>query len=169
MYKLKRAFAALAASIVVGFGLAATATPAQAAFGGYCAADAFCAYQWTGLGAQVEGDRWQSTYFNFTVAHDGCINLAGATWDNGTPVNDNTGSLMWYTQSSGYTQYAITVFNWANCNTSGQWKVIGYLGAAGSTFNMDNLNNYTYQSPAGSTLKLYHTITSIGIRCVICS
>src|SRR6185503_16165326 len=78
-------------------------------------------------------------------------------------------SLMWYTQSSGYTQYAITVFNWANCNTSGQWKVIGYLGAAGSTFNMDNLNNYTYQSPAGSTLKLYHTITSIGIRCVICS
>lgn len=163
---LKRLAVVFAAALILTGG-AATA-PAHAAFGGVCNGNAFCAYQWTGLGAQVANDRWQSSYTNIINNHGGCINLAGATWDNGTAVNDNTGSLMWNTVDSGYDQYAITVFNWANCNTSGQWKVIGYLGGALSMYSLDNLNNYTYQSPPGTTMKLYHTITSIGIRCVIC-
>lgn len=156
----------LAVLFVSVLGVGVAASPAHAAFGGVCSGDAFCLYQWTGLGAQVEGNRWQSSYYNITNNHGGCINLAGATWANGTLVNDNSGSIMWKTQSSGYTQYAITVFNWTNCNTSGQWEVIGYLGSAGSQFSLDNLNNYDY-SDSGSSISLYHTITSIGIRRVL--
>ena len=159
----------LAVVVAAAFTLTAAAgvAPAQAAFGGVCSGNAFCLYQWTGLGAQVENDRWQSSYTNIINNHGGCINLAGATWDNGTPVNDNSGSLMWKTVDSGYTQYAITVFNWTNCNTSGQWEVIGYLGGALTMYSLDNLHDYHY-GDSGSSIELYHTITSIGIRCVVC-
>lgn len=161
-----RILAALTA-LALALGLSmVTASPAQAAFGGVTAANSISFYQWTGLGAQVEGDRWQTSYSNIINA-GGCLNLAG-TWANGTSRNDNTGSAMWKTTVSGYEQYAITVFNWSNCNAAGQFKVIGYLGSAGSQFSIDNLNDVTYSNPAGTTMKLYHTITSIGIRCVIC-
>lgn len=156
----------LAAVFVGVLGVGVSASPANAAFGGLCAADAFCLYQWTGLGAQVAGNRWQSSYDNFLLNHGGCINMAGATWANGTPVDNNSGSIMWRTVSSGYTQYAITVFNWANCNTSGQWEVIGYLGSAGSQYSLDNLTHYDY-SDSGSSISLYHTISSVGIRRVL--
>jgi hypothetical protein len=161
--RVRLALAVLFAAVLGAGGLA---NPAQAAFGGTCATNAFCLYQWTGLGAQVAGDRWQSSYTNIIVNHGGCLNLGSATWDNGTPVNDNTGSAMVNTGSNGgaYTQYAVTLFNWTNCNTSGQWKVIGYLGD-NTSYALDNFNNYLYNN---SSISLYHTVTSIGIRCVIC-
>lgn len=155
---------ALAGLLAAMLGAVSFVSPASAAFGGVCASNSFCLYQWTGLGAQVEGNRWQSSYNNI-ISGDGCLTLGSAAWANGTLVTDNSGSIMWKTTVGGYEQYAITVFNWQNCNASGPFKVIGYLGSAGSQYSLDNLNNYTYSN---STIKLYHTITSIGIRCVIC-
>lgn len=163
MTKLRLLLASLFAAALM---VVSTPAPALAAFGGVCAGDSFCLYQWTGLGAQVEGNRWQTSYYNVINNHGGCINLGSAAWANGTLVNNNSGSIMWKTQSSGYTQYAITVFNWVNCNTDGQWEVIGYLGAAGTQYTLDNLTNYDY-GDSGSSLTLYHTITSIGIRRVL--
>lgn len=163
--KLRLAIASFISALMLAAGFT-VATPAQAAFGGLCSANSFCLYQWTGLGAQVENNRWQSSYGNFIGHSGGCIDLSGPTWANGTPVNNNSGSLMWRTTVGGWEQYAITVFNWANCNTAGQWEVIGYLGSAGSQFSYDNLSNYDY-SDSGSAITLYHTISSISIRRVL--
>jgi hypothetical protein len=157
----------LAALFAAMLGAVGFVQPAQAAFGGICNGNAFCLYQWVGYGAQVEGNRWQSSYYNIVVNHGGCLNLGSATWANGTPVKNNSGSIMWKTVDSGWEQYAITVFNWDNCNTSGEWEVIGYAGGALSQYGLDNLTQYDY-SDSGSSMTLYHTINSIGIRCVIC-
>lgn len=162
--KLGVAFTALV--VTLGMALGIGAAPAQAAFGGVCAGNAFCLYQWTGLGAQVEGNRWQTSYANLEGS-GGCITLGSAKWANGTNVGNNSGSIMWKTTSGIWEQYAITVFNWDGCNTAGQWEVIGYAGSAGTQWSLDNLNNYAY-SDSGSSIKLYHTISSIGFRCVIC-
>lgn len=165
MMKFRLAFAAFLTTLAVMTGLSFGA-PAQAAFGGICNGNAFCLYQWVGYGAQVEGNRWQSSYYNITVNHGGCLNLGNAAWANGTLVKNNSGSIMWKTVDSGWEQYAITVFNWDNCNTSGEWEVIGYLGGALSQYGLDNLTNYDY-SDSGSGMTLYHTINSIGIRRVL--
>jgi hypothetical protein len=146
--------------LTLGLSLAGPA-PAQAAFGGVCANNSFCLYQWTGLGAQVANNRWQSSYNNI-IGGDGCLTLGSAAWANGTLVTDNSASIMWKTTVSGYENYAITVFNWQGCNAAGPFKVIGYLGSANTQYSLDNLNNYVYSN--ATQYKLYHTISSIGIR-----
>lgn len=162
---MKNRFLAALAAFVMALGVSLSgAAPAQAAFGGVCAGNSICLYQWTGLGAQVEGDRWQSSYNNIISNHGGCLNLGNATWDNGTLVRDNSGSLMWKTTVSGYQNYAITVFNWAGCNSSGPFRVIGYAGSAGSQYSLDHLGNYLYNNNNPTNTTLYHTISSIGIR-----
>ena len=138
-----------------------TATPAQAAFGGVCANNSICLYQWTGLGAQVAGNRWQSSFSNIIYNHNGCLNLAGATWANGTLVNDNSGSLM-YVVTGGYSNYAIRIYDWVNCNFSGPSRNIGYA-ADNTTYAMDNLNDYLFSNNNPTGKSPYHNITSIGI------
>ena len=155
-----RIMAALAA-IVVAVGLTvAPAAPARAAYGGTCATNAICLYQGVGLWTQVAGDRWQSS-FNNIINNGGCLNLGNAAWDNGTLVRDNSGSLM-YVVGSGYSNYAIRVYDWVNCNFSGPSRNIGYA-ANNTTYTMDNLNNYLFSNNNPNGFPLYHRITSIGI------
>ena len=127
---------ALFVALLGATGAAVVATPAQAAFGGNCATNSICLYQWTGFGAQVAGDRWQSS-FNNIISQGGCLNVYSAYWDNGTAINNNSGSLM-YVVSSGYANYAIRVYDWENCNASGPSRGIGYA-ANNTTYPMDNL------------------------------
>jgi hypothetical protein len=158
-----RIMAALAAlALTAGLSLAG-ATPAHAAFGGVTADNSISLYQWTGLGAEVAGNRWQ-TSFNNVIAQGGCLNIGGATWANGTKVADNSASLMYRVgNTSAYSAYTIRVFNWANCNGGGGSKYMGYL-AANTQYTLDNLNNYYYTEPQVGPHKLYHTITSVQVR-----
>jgi len=145
----------------IGLSVGLGAAPANAAFGGVCANNSICLYQWTGLGAQVEGNRWQSSFNNIINYHNGCLNLGSATWANGTPVNDNAGSLM-YVVTSGYSNYAIRIYDWVNCNFSGPSRNIGYA-ANNTTYSMDNLNYYLFSNNNPNGYSPYHRITSIGI------
>lgn len=150
----------LAALFAAVLGAGAAVSPAQAAYGGTCAANAICLYQGVGFWTQVAGDRWQSS-FNNIINNGGCLNLGNAAWDNGTLVRDNSGSLMW-TATSGYSNYAIRVYDWVNCNFSGPSRNIGYA-ANNTTYNMDNLNEYLFSNNNPNGFPLYHRITSIGI------
>ncbi|MET0416530.1 MAG: hypothetical protein ABW022_10975 [Actinoplanes sp.] len=162
---MKNRFLAALAALFIALGISvAPASPAQAAFGGVCADNAVCLYQWTGLGAEVAGNRWQSS-FNNIINSGGCLNITNAAkWANGTYVSDNSASLMYRVgNTSTYHPYYITVFNWANCQTGGGSKGMGYL-APNTQYSLDNLNNYYYTFPQVGPHKLYHTITSIEIR-----
>ena len=161
MLRLRLVLAALAVSLLaVGAVTVQGATPAQAAAGGNCAANSFCLYQWTNYGALDAGDRWQTTFSNFYNHGNQCINISPATWDNGTPVADNSGSMQW-NGSSTWSDYTITFYNWVNCNAAGAWGQTPYLsGAAG----YPDLSAFTYPSPAGTTIKPFHTITSVDIQ-----
>lgn len=170
---IKRFAAAIAASLLILAGSMTIGAPAQAAFGGTCAANSFCLYPWTGLGAPVAGDRWQSSISNIANHTDGgvqgCLNLGSATWNNGTPVNDNAASAMVNMTSTGnhWAYYTLDTYNWANCNAAGQSGHLTYL-PDGHLEGWDNLNNEGYDLPAGTTMKMYHTITSIRVRCPSC-
>lgn len=162
---IRRVLAAFA--VVISFALAGLtpAAPAQAVYAGTCATNSFCLYPWTGYGAPAAGDRWQTSYNNVINYHGGCINIGSATWDNGTPVADNSASLMFNTGSgSTYAGYYIRVFNWANCNGGGGSKGLGYAGSNGYIYQLSNLDSYYYTDPQVGPYKLYHTITSIQIR-----
>lgn len=149
--------------LALGLSLAG-ATPAHAAFGGVTADNSISLYQWTGLGAQVAGNRWQTSFSNVINNHGGCINIGAATWANGTPVADNSGSLMYKIgNTSTYHPYYVRVFNWANCNGGGGSKGLGYL-APNYQYSLDDLNSYFYTSPQIGPYKLFHTISSIEIR-----
>lgn len=153
-----RLFALFATVLMaVGIGLSG-ANPAQAAAGGTCAMNSFCLYQWTNYGAQVSGDRWQSSLNNIHNHPAHCLNLSPATWNNGTPVNDNSGSVQW--RANAQTSYGqIMVFNWINCNPNGGWAM---LMAAGNwdEYNYNNLSTLTWTG-TNTNVSLYHTITSI--------
>lgn len=163
---MRNRIAAAAAAVLLALGLSlAGAAPAHAAFGGVTADNSISLYQWTGLGAQVEGNRWQTSFTNVINNHGGCINIAPAKWANNTPVADNSASLMWRVGAStqAYSRFTIRVFNWANCNGGGGSKGMGYL-APGTQYSLDNLNNYYYPDPSVGPYKLYRTISSIQIR-----
>lgn len=70
-----------------------------------------CLYQWIDFG----GDRWESTLSNLWNA--GCITLSNpmAYWDNGTQVNNNSGSIVVNNSPGGWNNYRIYLHNWINC------------------------------------------------------
>lgn len=154
-----RLVAALATALLaVGISLPG-ATPALAAAGGTCSANSFCLYQWVDFGAQVAGNRWQSSLNNIYSHANHCLNLAPATWSNGTPVNDNSGSLQWRVTQQLWVGHTIEVFNWVNCNPDGGF---GYWipSSATSSYSSSNLSDLTW---IGSSITLYHSVTSIAV------
>ena len=149
-------FATAVLSVTVGlFG----AAPAQAAAGGACAQNAICLYQWVDYGAQVSGNRWQSSLQNIYDHPNHCLNLSPATWANGTPVNNNSGSLQWKTNSVWWQYSIIGVYDSANCAGAGLslgWQV----DTVPDQYNYNNLNNLKFYN---SSVPLYHNITSIQV------
>lgn len=155
MNRLKMTLALLLAALLTLAGLA-VAAPAQAADAGNCSAESFCLYQWTDYKAQVTGDRWQTSFDNMLAHPNGCINLAGAVWDNGSPVADNTASMQWNSNAT-YRDYVITFYNWTNCNGAGAWGQTPFLtGPAGWT-------DLHFGYPSSPSISVYHTITSVQI------
>jgi hypothetical protein len=151
-----------AALLAVGVSLA-NPTPALAAYGGDCAVNSFCLYQWRDLGTQVAGNRWQSSLQNIYNHPGHCLNLPPAKWANGTNVSDNSGSLEYRLSESGWRGSVITAYNWTNCNPGGgsfyfQNDREGPGPGWGATFH--NLSVETYSQ---NSITLYHTITSISV------
>jgi len=151
---------ALLATVLLASGISLSgATPALAAAGGTCSENSICLYQWTNFGAQVSGDRWQSSLYNINIHPGSCLNLAPAAWDNGTPVNDNSGSLQWRINQDLWVGHTILVYNWVNCNNSGGfgfWSV----NSSSASYSNANLSSITW---INSDSTLYHTITSIAV------
>lgn len=146
------------AVLAVGISLSG-ASPALAAAGGTCSQNSFCLYQWIDYGAQVSGDRWQSSLYNINIHPNHCLNLSPATWANGTPVNDNSGSLQWRVNQDVWVGHTILVYNWINCNQDGGfgfWTVDSNPDA----YSISNLSNITW---VNNNITLYHTITSIAV------
>lgn len=154
-----RLFALLATALLaVGISLSG-ATPAMAAAGGTCNQNSICLYQWINFGAQISGDRWQSSLYNINTHPNHCLNLSPAAWANGTPVNDNSGSLQWRINQDLWVGHTIFIYNWVNCNNEGGF------GFWGIDSNHDSLSwaDLHYDHWALNTIPLYHTITSIAV------
>lgn len=132
--------------------------PAQAASLHGCPDDTVCLYQWINYGA----DRWQSSFNNLMLHSLGCVNLTQpmAYWDNGTPVTDNSGSLVINNQNWG-TAYYVSVFNWANCNSGGGISSYGFRVGDAAEPDLRNV-------PLGGGITAYHTITSIQLTAGSC-
>ncbi|GIM97333.1 peptidase inhibitor family I36 protein [Paractinoplanes toevensis] len=151
---------ALFATVLLGVGVSLSgAAPALAAAGGTCSANSFCLYQWTGFGAQVAGDRWQTSLSNIYNHPNHCLNIAPATWDNGTAVADNSGSLQWRVNQDLWVGRTIEVFNWVNCNPGGGWG-FWFPESVGSSYSNSNLSTLKWVQ---TDITLYHTITSVAV------
>jgi hypothetical protein len=154
-----RLFALLATALLAAGISLSGATPAAAAAGGTCNENSICLYQWINRGAQVSGDRWQSSLYNINSHLGHCLNLSPAAWDNGTPVADNSGSLQWRVNQDLWLGHTILIYNWVNCNNDGGfgfWSV----NSVPSSYSIDNLSTITW---VGNNISPYHTITSIAV------
>jgi hypothetical protein len=159
---MRKFITGLLAAVLMTVGAVSVASPAQAAYGGTTAWNSFSLYQWTGLGAQYEGDRWQTSYQN-VINNGGCLNVSGS-WINGTAKNNNTASFMFRTSGSAYAGYTLRVYDWPNCNDNGFSRYISYLGGDGYQNITSNLNDWWYNDPYSGSIKLNRTISSIKIR-----
>lgn len=150
----------LLATVLLAVGISLSgATPASAAAGGTCSENAFCLYQWVDYGAQVAGDRWQSSLTNIYNHPEHCLNLAPATWDNGTAVNDNSGSLQWRVNQQLWAGHTIEIYNWINCNPDGGFG----FWTVPSANSSDGISNLTTRQWVNNSITLYHTVTSIAV------
>ena len=152
---------ALFASALLAAGISVSgATPAHAAFGGTCAENSFCLYQWVDFGTQIPDDRWQTSLYNISIHQQRCLNIAPINWNNGTPVNDNSASMVIRVNGATWANHTIEVFNWVNCNPDGGYD---YFTATSTdwSYTVSNLNNLLYLR--ASDIHLYHTITSVAV------
>ncbi len=105
----------------------------------------------------MSGDRWQTSFDNLIAHPNHCINLAGAQWDNGTAVADNTASMAWNSNAS-YRDYVVTFYDWVNCNGDGPWGQTPFLtGIAGYP-------DLHFGYPHDTSVSTYHSITSVDIQ-----
>lgn len=163
---IRRILALLAAAILSTAGVAVSPAPAAALakvpvsaqstlYG--CADGTVCLYQWTTYGA----DRWSSTFSNFWNHPNGCINLTNTYWDNGTPVWDNSGSMIINGNSVWY-PVNVQIYNSVNCNSNTgvasfpAWEVLG----------VTNLINVPF---GGANGKAYHQIASVQVTQTGCT
>jgi hypothetical protein len=152
-----RLFALLATALLaVGVSLSGV-TPAMAASGGTCNQNAICLYQWVDYGGQVSGNRWQSSLYNINIHAGHCLNISPAEWDNGTPVNDNSGSLQWRINQDLWVGHTIFIYNWVNCNNEGGFGMWGIASTSDSR-SYPNLSSLTW---INNNLNAYHAISSI--------
>lgn len=120
-----------------------------------CVDSAFCLYQWLNFGA----GKWQTSYANILLHTNNCITITPAVWPNGTPVSDNSGSMISNGNSfwPADTYYGV-VYDSGNCNS----------GAGSAGWNTDRVN--TYPDLRNVLLLVgtnaYHKISSVAIRCL---
>jgi len=155
---LRKKIVSLLAAIAIALGVGAVTAPgiAQAALWHNCPYDTVCLYQWTNYGAPA-GDAnpgWKSSFGNIRNQH--CINLTqpAAYWPNGTPVWDNSASLI-VGGSGAYAQTDyISFYNSLNCNS----------GTGVTSLNANWVTGYSdlHTVPMGYGYTAYHTIASIG-------
>lgn len=143
---MKKILTALAVSLLI----LAPAAPASAATIQGCPSQSICLYQ----AQNFAQDRWQTSLNNVYQHTNMCLNIPNAQWSNGTPVADNSASLVVNNNdaASPWIYYNVYVHNWANCNSGGGVRLfqpsvqqVGYLSA------------FPYDTGAS----MYHTITSI--------
>jgi|SRR6185436_2628549 len=153
---MKKRLALLFVAILATIGIA---TPAQASSTWHgCPVSTVCLYQ----AQNYLQERWQSSLTNVYNSSYGsttqCLNLPPAQWSNGTPVYDNSGSMISNNDvvTSPWVNYNVYYFNWAGCNPGGGYGLfIGGTADGSSTLS----GNYPY----GAANPRYHTITSIGL------
>lgn len=148
MKKLKGVLVALVAMA----SMLTISSPASAADGGACAARSVCLYQWVGYGAQVAGNRWQSSLTNIYNHTNGCLTLGSATWANGTPVSANSAGIR-ITGDYSWDGWNIVLFDGNGC--TGAVKHI----SLGGPYNVSDLHNIS--TSAGGNW--YHRIRSFQI------
>jgi hypothetical protein len=156
--RLRNKLAAIAVGIM-GLAGVFVASPAQAAGApNYsCAADAVCLYQWEGFsGPSGEAGRWQSSFYNISIHGGQCLNIPNATWPNGDPVADNSGSLVVNGTGSYSDQVGIFVYNFANCAGNGASG-----GDAGFNAHVRTTVSDLHTLHMTTSINAYHTITSI--------
>lgn len=105
---------------------------------------------------------WQSSLNNVHLHTSGgvssCLNLAPATWANGTPVTDNSGSVIVNNRTdAAWTQYNVYLFNWVNCNPGGGYDF--YTG--GSLMSVPYLDQHFFIG--APSISEYHAFTSVGL------
>lgn len=125
-----------------------------------CSDNVFCQYQNITYGA----GRWQTSFNNIHASVSGgvssCLNVAPATWSNGTPVADNTsGFVINGLNSAPWNLYWIIVYNWVNCNPSGQYSLFDTVGPG----LIPNYSSWNYFTNNPTNISLYHTVTSVGL------
>lgn len=112
--------AAVAALALGAFGLAAPA----AATGVYqrgCPPDSVCLYQWVGFsgpaGSPIPG--WKSSFTNIASHLNSCLDLQVplAEWANGTPVHDNSASIVVNGAGDISDKINIRVYDQAYCDS----------------------------------------------------
>lgn len=152
---IKRFTAWLMAALLFVSLLFTGGSPALAAAGGNCTSGGFvCLYQWLNRGAQVSGNRWQSSMSNIYAHSNHCVSLLSpvATWANGTEVYHNSGSYM-QTSTSAYGNYF--VYLWGNSNCTG--SIGGHLITmnTGVGYIWDDLRDLDAYHEVGSVQLVY--------------
>lgn len=145
---------AILAAFFIAAGLFSPA-PAQASPYQGCPDQSICLYQ----AKNYQQNRWTSSLNNVFQHTNQCLNIPNAAWANGTPVSDNSASLVVNNSvvDSPWIFYNIYVHQWANCNSGG-----GYRLFQTGTVGLYDLTQYTYSGISGpQTLGMYHNITSI--------
>lgn len=144
---MRRALALLVASITATLGLGTLASPAKAALAD-CqpGVEVICLWQNINYGA----GRWQSSFYNITNYHNGCINLHPYGYNNGDPVYDTSASLA-IRAAVGSTNYFVKIYEWQFCNESGNSRTF-------TTYANTQVAHLGTLSPSW-----YHTIASIRV------
>ena len=119
----KRIYATLAALLLVLGMSVSGAQPAQAATINGCNGESVCLYNW--VNHNRPGGFWQRTFTDLLGSPNACTNLTNHYWHNGGIV-DNTASSMYINREAWSSRiYRVTFYNWANCNSAGEFIAYG--------------------------------------------
>lgn len=157
MYFKSKILAAFAVLAVAVFGFAG---PAAASTTHGCPDDTLCLYQWTGYGAPAGATNpgWKSSFYNLSIHPNGCINLFSPNWPNGTPVNNNSASLIVNGSGAYSGKVYVSVYNDENC--------IPNDGVASFNANWSTGTSDLHTLQISASQNAYHTITSVQIASV---
>jgi hypothetical protein len=147
MGDMKKLLSLLTVPLLVVAVLFGTVSPASASTQHGCADNTVCLYQ----AEEYQQDIWHSSFYNFSLHTNGCINMSPATWSNGTPVNDNSAGIV-INPTNAQTDLRVEWFDWVNCNDAGQTETV-YAGG----------NSLTAIPAFGPAPDWRHRVTSIRV------